>query len=93
MSTVVEYRLSWESPKDFHLIAAIEDRYGKNVWPNYDWETLGEWLRTEVVFIGNDRFDQYHTLKRWAETREQPIRDVLLEKREIVSPDEGWEAA
>lgn len=92
MESVFEYRLSWEMPADVHLIAGIEQRYGRGIWPTYDWDTLGEWKRTEVVFHDN-RFDQYNQLKRWAATREQPIRNVVLERRVAVPSDEGWEPA
>lgn len=90
MSENVEYRLSWEMPADHWLIAGIEERYGKSVWPTYDWDALGEWTRIEVVFRGDERMGQYHTLKRWAETREQPIRDVRLERREARPAEQGW---
>lgn len=89
--TLTEYRLSWESPTDIWLISAVEDRHGKNVWPRWDWETLGEWHRTEIIFTGGERMDQYNTLRRWAETRKQPIRNVKLERREAPLPTEGWE--
>lgn len=74
----------------------MEYTHGKGVWPRLteaEWDALPDWHRTTVVFVGNERMRQYHTLKRWAETHEQPIRNVTLEKREIVSPDEGWEPA
>jgi len=88
--TITQYRLSWESPTDSWLIASIENRFGKAVWRRYDWDKLGEWHRTEVVFTGAERMDQYNTLRRWADTREQPIRNVLLECREAPLPSEGW---
>ena len=93
MTTVVEYRLSWEMPTDHWLIAAIEAEHGKDVWPTYDWDSLGEWKTTTAVFHDGARMDQYNTLKRWAATREQPIRNVVLEQREVIAPDEGWKPA
>lgn len=90
-ATRVEYRLSWESP-DTWQVASIEHMEGRAVWPTFDWDKLRDWHRTEVVFLeGSDRMGQYHTLKKWAETREQPIRNVVLERREIPVEDEGWE--
>jgi hypothetical protein len=82
----MEYRLSWEMPIDSWKLTAIERRYGRDVWPAYDWDTLGEWEQTEVVWKAdeeNDRLDQHATLKKWAETRSQPIRNVKLEWRPI----------
>lgn len=90
-ATVTEYRLSWESPDPWKC-AAVEDAYGKRIWPSYDWDSLGDWHRTEVVFLyRDDRMGQYHTLKQWAETREQPIRNVRLEKRQVPEREIGWE--
>ena len=41
--------------------------------------------------MGNERFGQYHGLKAWAKTHEQPIRNVQLERREVPLDNEGWE--
>lgn len=91
-ATITEYRLSWESP-DPWACSATEDAYGKDCWPRVVWDELPGWHRTEVKFLeGSDRMGQYETLKRWAETREQPIRNVVLERREVDLTDEGWEA-
>jgi hypothetical protein len=82
---MMEYRLSWEMPIDHWKISEIETIHGRDVWPKYDWDTL-EWHQQEVVWRdGNegDHFDQHATLKQWAETREQPIRNVKLEWRPI----------
>lgn len=82
----IEYRLSWEMPADNWKVAEIEQRQGRDIWPTYDWDTLGEWEQIEVVWKDteeNDRLDQHAQLKRWAETREQPIRNVKLEWRPI----------
>jgi vancomycin resistance protein YoaR len=82
-----EYRLSWESPSP-HECAVIEAQYGHDVWPTYNWESIFSWHRTEK--ITDDASAQYNTLKAWAKTREQPIRNVRLEQRERPTPDEGW---
>lgn len=37
--------------------------------------------------------DQHHNLLHWAMTHEQPIKDVSLERRTILDPNEGWEPA
>lgn len=81
----MEYRLSWEMPTDNWKVAEIEQQHGKAIWPRYDWDTL-EWRQTEVIWREGERedgLDQYETLKNWAETREQPIRNVKLEWRPI----------
>lgn len=92
--TDTEYRLSWESPPS-HFCALMEQQYGKDCWPRVDWSDWPqiEWHVTSVVFVGNERMGQYNTLKQWAETKEQPIRNVTLEKRPMPNPDEGWESA
>lgn len=91
---IMEFRLSWEMPTDHQLIAAIELRYGKTVWPRYDWDKLelGKWSVTEVLWRNGDQgdhLDQHATLKKWAKTREQPIRNVKLECRPVDIGD--WE--
>lgn len=88
----MEYRLSWELPLNSWHISEIEKRLGRDIWPTYDWDTLGEWDRVEVVWKEGeekDHLDQHATLKQWAETREQPIRNVKLEWRPIDVGD--WE--
>ena len=52
------------------------------------WEMAirGQWTREEIVFKDSetkDHFDQHATLKKWAETGEEPIRNVKLEWRPI----------
>lgn len=76
-----QWRLSWEMP-DPHQVALIEASGGPGVWPTYDWDTLGEWRRVErITDTRSDVESQYLTLKLWAENREQPIRNVVLETR------------
>ena len=74
------FRLSWESINP-HVAAAYEAEYGQGIWQRLDWALLNEqWHTTEVEFTGDERIGQYRTLKRWAETGEQPIRNVVLER-------------
>jgi hypothetical protein len=83
---VMEYRLSWEMPVNAWVVDAIQQIYGKDCWPTCDWDTLGEWRETEVIWRSDevkDHLDQYATLKQWAEKREQPIRNVKLEWRPV----------
>ena len=88
----MEYRLSWEMPLDLLKIDMIERSQSRDIWPTYDWDKLGTWVTSETRWKEGDRddgMDQYETLKKWAETREQPIRNVKLEWRPV---DEGnWE--
>lgn len=72
------FRLSWEAIAP-HRAAAIEDTLGRGCWPDLPWDDF-EWRATSVEFTGNERMGQYQTLKRWADTREQPIRNVRLER-------------
>lgn len=92
-STVIEYRLTWESI-DSHYAAAFEAQYGKDAWPKLSekqWAAL-PW-NPPIQRIGmSDIFDQRNTLMDWARTHEQPIRNVVFEQRAVPNPDEGWEA-
>jgi hypothetical protein len=66
----MEYRLSWEMPLDSWKLTSIERMSGRDIWPRYDWDTLGEWVTTEVVWREgdeSDHLDQHAMLKRWAE--------------------------
>lgn len=77
---------------DPHIVNLYEFTYGKSYWPKFDWSEFKEnqWHKTVVVFNENERMDQYETLKNWAETRTQPIRNVTLEEREVIGDEEGW---
>jgi hypothetical protein len=78
------YRLAWEMPSA-QVVDAIEQAQGPGVWPGYDWSTL-DWHRVEN--ISEDPFRQYRTLQQWALSKEQPIRNVVLE-RQVSEP--VWE--
>lgn len=82
-------RLSWESINP-HTAAAYEAEYGRGIWQRLDWTLLDdEWHDTSVEFTGDERIGQYRTLLRWAETREQPIRNVVLERG--TRPEVAWQ--
>jgi hypothetical protein len=43
------------------------------------------WRATHrIASADSDILDQYATLKRWAETGEEPVRHVTLKQREVV---------
>lgn len=79
----IEYRLSWEMP-DTRQVEIIERRYGKAVWRTL---SMGSWeqLSWRPTSREDDQFadiaDQHAQLKLWADTHQQPIRNVLLERR------------
>lgn len=77
---VDQYRLAWESPSLIDCETA-EAQYGEHVWPRFDWDSLTSWHRTEK--ITDNPWQQYNQLKAWAESREQPIRNVTLERRPV----------
>ena len=86
----IEYRLSWEGIGAFNA-ADMETLHGPKVWPTLsdaDWEAL-PWQQPTVK-IDTDPWQQFNTLRRWAETHEQPIRKVRLEQREVPDIDSGW---
>ena len=86
----LEYRLSFETI-DPHTAMYMETDRGKSVWVHLgpkEWDDL-PW--SSVARITTDPWQQYNTLKKWAEVHTQPIRNVKLEKRPAPLPDEGWE--
>lgn len=82
-----EYRVSWEMPSTTY-VATAETLRGAKCWPSFDWDEIPEWH--EVSRITTNPWDQYNTLSEWARTREQPIRNVRLQKRDVPDPDDGW---
>lgn len=87
----VEYRLRFDTI-DMTQAAEMEARCGRGVWlalNDKEWDGL-RWHTVEKVTT--DPWDQYNRLCQWAESHEQPIRDVTLHRRVIPDPDTGWEA-
>lgn len=88
-----EYRLSWEMPTP-HECDGYEQLNGKTVWQRFSWEQLHlTWHRHEITFTDDARMGQYHNLRDWAMTKEQPIRNVKLEQRTIPDSEHGWRLA
>lgn len=91
---VYQYRLRFETVTG--LPAADVDalsRGGGVSWPRVPrpsdetWEGL-PWREAERISSGDDDiFDQYRVLARWAEAREQPIRNVRLDRRRLPDPE------
>lgn len=84
MST--EYRLTWEMP-DARAVVEYEAQHGGDVWTRLPW--TDDWFDSwhAVSRVTTDPWDQHKTLKAWAESREQPIRNVELERRDIRPDD------
>lgn len=85
MSAEIERRMSWRSVSPFYA-DSMEVICGRDIWQRLtqsEWDAL-PWQDkpTSVIFTGDDRMDQYQTLRRWAETHEQPVRDVRLDERQ-----------
>lgn len=82
VDTGERYRLEFESI-DPHQAAAMEQRYGRDVWfglSDDEWEELA-WHPVTRESSGCDSkgvFNQYATLREWANSHEQPIRNVRL---------------
>lgn len=82
VDTGERYRLEFETI-DPHQAAAMELRYGPGVWltlSDDEWKALS-WhpvTRESSGCDGKGVFNQYATLRGWAETHEQPIRNVRL---------------
>lgn len=89
----VQYRLTFESI-DTHHAAAMEHQYGKKVWPmltDEQWAALPWTPPVERISGDGDIRGQHTTLRKWAETHEQPIRNVRLERREVPDDESGWQ--
>jgi hypothetical protein len=79
------YRLEWESI-DSHQAADIELMFGKGIWPKMpegQWDALS-WHPVSKEGTELGLRDQYQTLKKWAESHKQPIRNVRLLKAAIA---------
>lgn len=80
-----EYRVSWEMPPPISSVADYEGRFGKGVWPTLsikEWEAL-PWRPCENITDDHDgAHDQFTQLRAWADTHEQPIRNVRIEQRD-----------
>lgn len=70
------YRLSFDTI-DANMIDYCAFQYGEECWPLIDFKNL-RWhtVRKETT----SPFTQYDQLKRWAQSHEQPIRNVILER-------------
>lgn len=78
------YRLSFDSIPPTEAQRMELD--GRPISEQYDDIPESLWYRVQTE--REDPWDQYRTLKGWAETKEQPIRNVKLERR-IDEPQ--WE--
>lgn len=90
MTGAVQYRVSWEMPSAI-MVAAYdwEAIYGPDVWPKLtdeQWDAL-PWAPSENVTGDHDAaHDQFTQLTTWADSHQQPIRNVKIEQR----PFDGW---
>lgn len=80
-----EFLVEWEMPPPQVTAFDYEDRYGPGVWlrlTEQQWEAL-PWRASEgrVTTDYGEALDQYRQLKRWADSHEQPIRNVKLSAR------------
>lgn len=93
MSAGYEYRLSWEVG-DAITPAVVE----KVCSPREDrWQTLTDEEWDGLVWRSVTRTDreppsqQVNTLREWARTHYQAIRNVRLERRPARDDNDGWE--
>lgn len=88
------YRLVWESI-DPHQAAGLEQRHGKGVWKQLDertWDALSWHETSREADTPGEITAQHDTLLAWAESHEQPIRNVQL--LQAMSPTlPAWEPA
>jgi hypothetical protein len=80
-----EFLVSWEMPPATVTAYDYEDLYGRDVWLRLtaqQWEAL-PWKAASghVTTDYDNALDQYRQLAAWADSHEQPIRNVKLEQR------------
>lgn len=79
-----QFRVSWEMPPATVTAFEYEDLHGPGVWLRLSaeqWEAL-PWRPSENVTDDYEAaLDQYRRLASWADSHEQPIRNVKLEHR------------
>lgn len=86
------YRLSWESI-DPHQAADMERRFGRGVWRTLSqdaWDQLSWHPVVKEADTPADVTAQHDNLKAWADSHEQPIRNVRLE-RSAAPAAPSWE--
>lgn len=87
-----EFRLGWEMPPPPVIAYDWEAVHGRDVWPtltNEQWEAL-PWKASECVSDDYEWVrDQYLQLKAWADSHQQPIRNVTMQTRPKFTP-ERW---
>lgn len=80
-----EFLVRWEMPPATVTAYEYEDRYGRDVWLRLSaeqWNAL-PWKPSSghVTTDYDSALDHYRRLSRWADSHEQPIRNVKLEQR------------
>jgi hypothetical protein len=81
------YRLEWESINP-HQADEYERLRGKGVWPTLTEDVWGRLSWHPVARESDTRDgvqDQFATLARWADSHEQPIRNVRLSRSVATS--------
>lgn len=95
---MIEFRLSWEAPC-FPRIRRVEAEHGPNVWRWKPWDDLDLcWHpRASSMLFTDDAADtscateHADRLRRFADERTAPIRNIRLERRDLVAT--AWEDA
>ena len=83
------YKVEFETISP-HQAAEMEAMYGRDIWPklnDVEWNALQWHPVTNEQGSPNSMRDQYKRLLMWAETREQPIRNVKF----LRSQTSEWE--
>lgn len=79
----IEYRLSWEMP-NIDQAAKIEAKYGKGIWSRLteeNWKQLSWEVVSRTSADLADIADQRAQLELWAATKDQPIQNIVFERR------------
>jgi len=82
------YRLEWESV-DPHEAAALEKEYGSGIWQRLaagQWDALSWHPVSREHGVPGSIHQQFLNLKAWAESHEQPVRNVRL----LRSAAQSW---
>lgn len=88
----IEYRLSWEmvGQSSLRLFCNADPVFFKNVTQTVPNSQIPDEHWHPVEKITNDPWQQYDTLRRWADEDREFVRNVRLQQREAPARNEGW---
>jgi hypothetical protein len=93
------YRLSWEmvSPHEMHRFSNADPRYYKNTTQKVPNSEIPDEFWYPISKESDNPWNQFHTLREWAERDEEFVRNVKLEKmvtdpQWVTVKEEEWQS-